>query len=1522
MKTVKKHLLVITIMITTIFTGMWMEDTGIISAYALQASDIHFVTYNKDQEYQTEAVDAANGEYNLLIPESDFQSMGTLGERARVMIESGTNLWHSTNATLYLKHEANASTLKALAAGGKLYIKSKEEAEKADYTYSVIKCAVLTSLSVNGREIVPDYTCSEDSYTVAVADKKEKITVNVGTTPAATRAITVNNKNVNLTNGEGSIQLNCEELIWNEAGKATIPITVSDTALSKGSTYTLNIETNPQVRILSQSETSDKTYYDNEESPSTMSISAVAPTEISYQWYVSNQQDLSGAQKIESATSKQYTPDIQKLDVESETRYYYCEVKNTVDESNYTARSNAWKVIINKGVYPTVSVSAQDGIRIENNEISVDAREDKIVLFADVKLPDGYSEEQGTISYQWYVAHTNENVPAVNGTSNRLECYAAGDSVTSYYCCVTYTSPDNTKFTTKSETIKVSVFGFKENYIEYRAGWSGYKDTTVKVGKSGKVGIHTENCVGIGSKLYAQWFASSDGENYTQLSEPEQCNPSKEIMLNAPIKTEARVDYYYCKLTFECDSVARPGETVRTERSTTPIKITTKGVDVLEGFNGKGTIDSPFLIKDIKDLQLLKDKVNKDGYTCYGVYFRLDENITIPQKGWTPIGTVNTFFSGHINGNGKTLTIEENGKPLLGYVREASVSNLNLFGKKINGNGLVDNYVVDRATRETIRITNVTIKEGTNIVKSGLIGGYASGVNNVYITNCKIESGVVIGCNKNLDNIGGFAGEFNGYIMNCVNEGEVYGRNFVGGIIADKGQCMGFCNIRNSVFSGKVVATGNYAGGISGGGYGGTTWGIESAPNTPCITIQNCISSGSISGKNYVGGILGAEPGVVQCWENGKGYVTDNLFVGKVSATDANAYVGGIIGYFNSINKYTTISNNYFADTCDADKGIGQIMLVDTSCATANTADSTVKYIDTSSYKDYGELRKAAKEVGFEGIERFKHNRIDDPLGADADSLTKKVSSEELQNETISKLLNDSSTSFKNWVQGSEYPVHSNKPVVYAIELSGEYKTEYKIGDSFSKNKMTIIGKVSDGSTRTIQISDPKLKFTGYNLNQHGVQTVTVTYGVAETTYEIRVLYNESQVQKVLAYFTLLGDSNHSEPTNEGGPHTLSSKNLKTWVERTKVVIDNNTSVFDVFKKVLKQNKIDWKGSADNKYNTMYISGVQIPGSKEYLEEFTNGSNSGWMYTLNGRHPSLGVAQQFLNNGDEIVFHYTDDYTKEEGSEKWNTPGGAVEEVKDVTTDTKKGTTTAPTDVRVSEKTNADGTKTKVAEVKISADNQKEVLKQAKASKSKEIILNVSSKSVGDAEKADVTLDKSFIESIVKDTDAKLTIRTPFGDKTYTQDELKAMSEAANDSTVTVAIEKAAEEPTDDAAVKMEKAKSIVKDLKLVARSSTTAKKNIKAVLKSDAKTKASVQELKDLGFTVKYRFYRSTKKAAAYKAAVTKKTASYTNTGGKKGTKYFYKVQVRVYDENGKLIAKTALKQCKYATRTWSKAK
>lgn len=261
--------------------------------------------------------------------------------------------------------------------------------------------------------------------------------------------------------------------------------------------------------------------------------------------------------------------------------------------------------------------------------------------------------------------------------------------------------------------------------------------------------------------------------------------------------------------------------------------------------------------------------------------------------------------------------------------------------------------------------------------------------------------------------------------------------------------------------------------------------------------------------------------------------------------------------------------------------------------------------------------------------------------------------------------------------------------------------------------------------------------------------------------------------------------------------------------------------------------------------------------------------------------------------------------------------GGALPTTEVVTIDK---VTTSPAEVKNETKTDADGTKETISKVTVSDANQKEIIKQVKDNKSGEIVINVSEKEVADNAKLEISLDKDFIDSIVKDTDAKLTIKTPEGDKTFTQEELKKLSEsAAADGTITV--DPTASEPTDTTkAEKITKAKGLIEKLNLMARSSKTAKKNAKVILKRNETTNSCIKELKDLGFTVKYRFYRSTKKSAGYKSTVTKKTASYMNTNGKKGTKYFYKIQIRVYDENGKLIAKTALKQCKYASRIWSK--
>ena len=102
--------------------------------------------------------------------------------------------------------------------------------------------------------------------------------------------------------------------------------------------------------------------------------------------------------------------------------------------------------------------------------------------------------------------------------------------------------------------------------------------------------------------------------------------------------------------------------------------------------------------------------------------------------------------------------------------------------------------------------------------------------------------------------------------------------------------------------------------------------------------------------------------------------------------------------------------------------------------------------------------------------------------------------------------------------------------------------------------------------------------------------------------------------------------------------------------------------------------------------------------------------------------------------------------------------------------------------------------------------------------------------------------------------------------------------------------------------------------LTLMARSKKTAKLNIKVVVKGDLKA------ITDAGYTVKYKFYRSTKKSAGYKAVLTKKAPTYVNTYGKKGTMYYYKARVMIYDKEGNFVAQTALKQCKYANRLWTK--
>lgn len=80
--------------------------------------------------------------------------------------------------------------------------------------------------------------------------------------------------------------------------------------------------------------------------------------------------------------------------------------------------------------------------------------------------------------------------------------------------------------------------------------------------------------------------------------------------------------------------------------------------------------------------------------------------------------------------------------------------------------------------------------------------------------------------------------------------------------------------------------------------------------------------------------------------------------------------------------------------------------------------------------------------------------------------------------------------------------------------------------------------------------------------------------------------------------------------------------------------VDGET-VFDVLKRVCEYAGIQIEYSWTPMYNSYYIEGINN------LYEFDCGSESGWMYKVNGWFPNYGCSAYTLKDGDVIVWCYT-----------------------------------------------------------------------------------------------------------------------------------------------------------------------------------------------------------------------------------------------------------------------------------------
>ncbi|MBQ2897006.1 MAG: S-layer homology domain-containing protein [Clostridia bacterium] len=76
--------------------------------------------------------------------------------------------------------------------------------------------------------------------------------------------------------------------------------------------------------------------------------------------------------------------------------------------------------------------------------------------------------------------------------------------------------------------------------------------------------------------------------------------------------------------------------------------------------------------------------------------------------------------------------------------------------------------------------------------------------------------------------------------------------------------------------------------------------------------------------------------------------------------------------------------------------------------------------------------------------------------------------------------------------------------------------------------------------------------------------------------------------------------------------------------------------------------------TALNSNNTAYVENNGYISSINNIKEFDHGSNSGWMFTVDGAFSDKGSDQTYLSNNQTIVWFYTDDYTLERTSQSYS----------------------------------------------------------------------------------------------------------------------------------------------------------------------------------------------------------------------------------------------------------------------------
>ena len=114
----------------------------------------------------------------------------------------------------------------------------------------------------------------------------------------------------------------------------------------------------------------------------------------------------------------------------------------------------------------------------------------------------------------------------------------------------------------------------------------------------------------------------------------------------------------------------------------------------------------------------------------------------------------------------------------------------------------------------------------------------------------------------------------------------------------------------------------------------------------------------------------------------------------------------------------------------------------------------------------------------------------------------------------------------------------------------------------------------------------------------------------------------------------------HDQADCGGGYTYRGNKKAYTTLAERQLSVPKGTTAYGALSAALDAAGVDY--SAREGYVT------EIDG----LAEFDHSSRSGWMYMVDGILPEVGADRYRLEDGCEVVWFYTDDYTEEQGEEK------------------------------------------------------------------------------------------------------------------------------------------------------------------------------------------------------------------------------------------------------------------------------